>query len=110
MSKDTPIICFVGNHHDASFIAAVHEIIKNSGLPIVVVQAEEVSSTPLEFKIPDVKIEDIVQIENLIQLAQRKTKHKKKYNINQKQHKLYNAVRDTRFKIRMQTYNRQRIK
>lgn len=111
MNKDTPIICFVGKQHDECFIAAVREIIQKSELPIVIVQTDEKVPEPIEFKIPDVKIEDIIKNTELILATKNKTKHKRN-NIytNKNNYKLYNNARDNRLKIRMQTYQRQRTK
>jgi len=107
MNKDTPIICFVGAHHDVCFVAALREIIQKSGLPIVVIQNDEIPDAPIEFKIPDVKFEDIIKNTELILGAKNKTKHKRPQNYaNQNHYKIYNNIRDNRLKIRMQTYNK----
>ena len=110
MNKNTPIICFIGAHHDARFIAAVREIIQQSGLPIVVIQTPPEQPEPIEYKIPDIKTEGILKATALILDTKSRRKQQHYYKHQQNNYKFCNKFRNTRFQIKMRTYNRQRMK
>lgn len=109
MNNDKPIFVYVGTGYPDIFMAAMHEIIQESKLPIVIVPTEEPQHVlqPLDFHIPDIKIEDIIQTINI-----KNPKHKPSYNYKQKPYykQTYRQFRDIRDKIKMQTYRIQRTK
>lgn len=109
MNNDKPIFVYVGTGYPDIFMAAMHEIIQESQLPIVIVQAEEPQSFSLShtFHIPDIKIEDIIK-----QTTIEKQKHKQPRHYQQQKNykQTYRNIRDIRATIKMQTYRIQRTK
>ena len=107
MIDNMPIVCCVGCNN-IGVITEMHAIIQKIGLPIVVIQEQVAPVEPIEFQIPDIKIEDIIKETEFVLSS--KNKVQTKYHTNQKHYKLYNKVRDNRLKIRMQTCKNQRVK
>ena len=107
MNNNEPIFVYVGAGHPDIFMVALHEIIQESQLPIMIVQAEEPQPVPqpLDFHIPDTKIEDFIEVTNIIE------KSKPIYHRPNKDYKqTYRKFRDTRNIIKMKTHRTQRKK
>lgn len=109
MNNDKPILLYVGTGLPNIFMAALHEIIKESQLPIVIVQAEEPQSFSLShtFHIPDIKIEDIIKQTTI---EKQKHKHPRHYQQQKNYRQTYRNIRDIRATIKMKTHRKQRMK
>lgn len=107
MNNAEQIFVYIGAGHSDIFMTALHEIIQESQLPIVIVQAEEPAPQPLDFHIPDVKIDDFLQ-QTIIEKPKHKHPHHYQQQKNYKQ--TYRNIRDMRATIKMKTYRKQRTK
>lgn len=102
MDEAKPIVLYVrAGHYDIKFINTLRDNLTKRGITVTIIETDEIpESKPMVFKIPDVKIQDIIPAE--LKLVKTKTK----YNTKQKNYRLYNKVRDNRLQVKLKTYQR----